>query len=75
MSSIHTLVRLADDLTWEQFLQRLQPTPVKGGTSVLVAVGGALHTVPLVLRRFACGQVRLIGTEPVSDRWYYYRPS
>jgi hypothetical protein len=67
----HIIVQLADDLTWEQFLARIQPAPVRGGAPLLVPVGGGLRTVSLVARRFACGELRMIGCEPQTDRWYY----
>jgi len=68
MSEQHTFVMLADDLTWDQFLVRLQPLPVKGGAAVITP---ERRRVDMVLRRFADGDAHLIGTEPIADRWYY----
>jgi hypothetical protein len=65
---MNTVVQLAPDLTFSQFLERLQPTPIKGGSAVVTPEG---RTVQFVARRFADDVVRLIAIEPIADRWYY----
>lgn len=61
-------VQLAPDLTFAQFLERLRPVPITHGRAFLTPEG---RPVSFVARHFADGTVRLIGCEPIADRWYY----